>query len=103
MTTNTKTTSPTRPTRPVRMFDRDRFAAEWAAARERGACDPGAWMSACGIRAVSTLYDWRAGKSVPSADQLWNLERAMGLGENTLTKVVENNAIAPPRGAKKGR
>lgn len=99
MTTKTKT----QPARPVRMFDRDRFAAEWAAARERGACDPGAWMSAVGIRAVSTLYDWRAGKSCPAADQLWNLERAMGLAENTLTKLVEDNGLAPPRGAKKAR
>lgn len=72
--------------RGVRQWSARKFKGVWLAAKEAGTLDLLGAAQACGKKSMSTLYDWRKGKTVPNVDQTYILAHCFGVTIEDLTE-----------------
>lgn len=58
--------------RPPR-FSSAKFGELWGRAKKEGRLELLSWARALGLRSLTTLYDWRNGRSEPRASQFYVL------------------------------
>ncbi len=62
----------------------EKFAATWDERKAQGRLDLVAWARRIGLRSLTTLYDWKNGKTEPRTSHFFALCAALGVEPTAL-------------------